>query len=200
MASQRITAAIRDSLIAAAKTKRFAKDDEALKKRREEIEAKKNALAELVYSNLFTRKEHELKDSLPKGWMLETQSIRISIENYGVIPVNFTQAKRIPRGAHGYNSVVKVFDLKSPVGKAYTALKDMQDSLKADTRELVQAKRDLGAKVEAVITSVTTTNKLREIWPEVVELLPHASVQATVMLPAIQLDELNKELGLGKAK
>lgn len=54
------------------------------------------------------------------------------------------------------------------------------------------------AKNRGVIESVTTTGRLREIWPEVSELLPKGSETQGAMLPAICLADLNAELGLGK--
>lgn len=57
------------------------------------------------------------------------------------------------------------------------------------------------AQVRATLDKFGTVKRLLEAWPEVLELLPAASVSAKPNLPAIQVDDLNKLVGLpGGAK
>lgn len=69
------------------------------------------------------------------------------------------------------------------------------ESLMQRGRDLKQRELDLRTEVMAILNSVTTTKKLIEIWPEAIELVPPATTKPK-QLPAVQVDALNKTLGL----
>ncbi|HHR6131916.1 TPA: Nmad5 family putative nucleotide modification protein [Providencia alcalifaciens] len=55
---------------------------------------------------------------------------------------------------------------------------------------------DIEANVQAALNSVTTIKRLIEIWPESKELISNDISRATATLPALQVEDLNKLIGL----
>lgn len=55
--------------------------------------------------------------------------------------------------------------------------------------------RELTAKLKAVL-NVSTVKKLLTIWPEAAELIPDLPESKTQTLPAILIEDLNKDIGL----
>lgn len=76
---------------------------------------------------------------------------------------------------------------------ALKAAKYTLDNVEADINK---RESDLAHQVRAVVGSCTTVKKLLEIWPESKELIPTTLEEARPQLPAIQVAELNKLVGL----
>lgn len=55
---------------------------------------------------------------------------------------------------------------------------------------------EIEANVQAALNSVTTIKRLIEIWPESKELIPTDISKASIQLPALQVEDLNKLIGL----
>jgi hypothetical protein len=69
-----------------------------------------------------------------------------------------------------------------PLTVEYTAVKHSDETI-----------RDAKAKARAVIWAATTNEKLIATWPEIAQFVPHVE---SVTLPAIRIEDLNKELKL----
>lgn len=67
------------------------------------------------------------------------------------------------------------------------------DNVEADINK---RESDLAHQIRAVVGSCTTVKKLLEIWPESKELIPTTLEEARPQLPAIQVADLNKLVGL----
>ena len=69
------------------------------------------------------------------------------------------------------------------------------ETLEAERKELSNRKDKLKYDVRAIISSVTTVNRLTAVWPESVELLP-AVAAPKMQLPAVQIEAINAAIGL----
>lgn len=197
MTSQRITAGIRDALISAARERKFAEEQAALTARQAAMEAMKLEAGKLNYRDIFKGCWQAL-ETLPDGWLPTGSSVRAHVEGGSVVNVEFHQPMPIPSNKTGWGVVAAVIPADSPILRRQQALLNAANEWSADEVALRQKERELAARVRGVIESVTTTGRLKEIWPEVVELLPTGSQPAGSMLPAINLKDLNEELGLGQ--
>jgi hypothetical protein len=65
-----------------------------------------------------------------------------------------------------------------------------------DAEALKQETEQLSVSLWAVLNSVSTDAKLVEVWPEAVAFIPAAEKANTPQLPALQIAELNKLIGL----
>lgn len=202
MASQRITAAIRDSLIKAALDRRFVKERKALEAEGNALEAFKREMGQRAYEALYDAKKIS---KVPEGWLPKTDAVRVNVVgDYGgnVKQIKFYTEDGVglpvPSKDCGYGTITTTVEADHVALKDQDTLENMKRDWQHNWGELRQAERELAAKVRGVIESVTTTNRLKEIWPECAELLPSGAQPAGSMLPAINLDDLNKELGLGK--
>jgi hypothetical protein len=197
MSSQRITASIRDALIRAAKDRRFAEEREVLVKKQANLEEVRKAHGDANYRELF-KDSLELLKTIPDGWLQTTTAVRVNVEGTRVTEVNFHDPRPIPHNRGGWGVIFATIPQDSQILVRRKELDALEQEYQEARVDLVRRERELAVKVEAVISSVTTTGRLKEIWPEVTELLPASSQPAGAMLPAIRLDELNAELGLGK--
>lgn len=83
-----------------------------------------------------------------------------------------------------------VFDANDPAAISY-----LQAQKKID--EIDEQRAAMSSKVYAILNSVRTFKKLWEVWPEAKPLLEKFENKPTVaLLPAIQFDQINTELGL----
>lgn len=57
-------------------------------------------------------------------------------------------------------------------------------------------KATLITSITSVLDSVTTINKLLQVWPEVREFIPTEPINSTSNLPVLPITELNKLIGL----
>ncbi|MEX0422208.1 Nmad5 family putative nucleotide modification protein [Providencia alcalifaciens] len=62
--------------------------------------------------------------------------------------------------------------------------------------KIKEKEAEINANVQAALNSVTTIKRLIEIWSESKELIPTNISKASVLLPALQVEDLNKLIGL----
>lgn len=98
-------------------------------------------------------------------------------------------------------SVEATFDSKKTTPYKTTILADNElvqafYDLEARREDLVARRETIKAQVVATVSKFTTVKKLVEAWPEVVELLPPQVETTKSNLPAIQVADLNKLVGL----
>ena len=68
-------------------------------------------------------------------------------------------------------------------------------SANSDVRALRASRKAAHAEIGAVLDSVTTLKRLQEVWPECGPFV-YGLVAVAASLPAVQIDNLNKSLGL----
>lgn len=84
--------------------------------------------------------------------------------------------------------------------RAGSVLADQLHAIDADAEKLAQEVEQLTVSIMAVLNSVQTEPQLIKVWPEAAEFLPAAVESTAPQLPALQIAELNKMIGLAKVE
>lgn len=199
MASQRLNAMIRNAIIEAAVNRKFASEMAQLEQDQKDVIDLEKSLPEMAYKMAFSPDIRKKIKSIPEGWLLNSDLVMVNVEGKGMRPV-FVGDRPIPNRYvyNGYGSAIPIVIVTADheYFQAETLLAEKRAALDTTRKEIKDKTRALEKKVSGVVNSVTTTKRLLEVWPEVQELLPKGSMVNGDMLPAIVLDDLNKELGL----
>ncbi|MTC37622.1 hypothetical protein GKR70_03585 [Providencia alcalifaciens] len=70
------------------------------------------------------------------------------------------------------------------------------EKLTQKENKLKEKETEINTTVQVALNSVTTIKRLIEIWPESKELIPTDISKSTSTLPALQVEDLNKLIGL----
>lgn len=184
MATVKLTHGMRDIIAGEILEHRF-------KGTREAIEAKRKKLNEDIADQALTKKDRATIASIPKGWLAETDCIRV---NFNGCRYHCTLPARRPFPASMFSSsfyhVSLTFSADSPIFQRWEAL---EKEAKQYSEDYSQRRKE----VHAVLNSVTTLGKLFSIWPECEPIVKGLKLSAPAYpVPAVQLKTLNKALGL----
>lgn len=83
---------------------------------------------------------------------------------------------------------------------AGSMLADQLHAIDADAEKLAQDVEQLTVSIMAVLNSVQSEQQLIKTWPEAAEFLPAVAESSGPQLPALQIAELNKMIGLSKVE
>lgn len=166
--------------------------DHKLAKREAAHKAAEFKLALRVYQNQFSPAERRKIEELPDGWLPTSEHVYVNVGSDWQY-LHFSEkrenhrrdTKRFPvarKGAFQYEA-------RSEIGLAIREYLNEAAAIKSDRKELQ-------AKAAGVLSSVTTTARLAEVWPEVVAFIPKYVPR---QLPAVRRDELNAAFGLNAA-
>ncbi len=169
--------------------------DHALAKREAAHTADEFKLALKAYNARYTPAQRKKLDELPKGWLPTDDDIPVSF-GQGRIRLHFG-----PQNEKTFNRPTKVFphshireefilEPRSELAVAIAAWRDAGAALKAE-------RAALQAKAEGIVESVSTTNRLIEVWPEAAPFVPKSAQPR--LLPVVQREELNAAFGLPAA-
>ncbi len=206
MTSQRITAAIREAILEAAVERKCGDDMRALQKRSAALDKRRDKIYDEGYKTAFTRAHLALIKKLPEGWLSQCSSVRVQVEGNpddtpNITKISFGTSRPVPEKFTGYDGMItRTVPADAPYFKLYADWQEDKAAWVLDDTAMTADKRELRAKVRAVINSVTTTGRLIDVWPECVDLLPKGSIKSGAMLPAIVIGDLNKELDLTPKK
>ena len=175
--SRRLTTYLRSTILSRVLVHRFKGEEEA-------FAAREAALADTVYCLTFSEERRAMMNSLPEGWLPETNAVHATISG-GYQSLSLADQRRFPYDRNG--GCLGVYDGGTPVAVTY-------ETLRADRKVHREAKAQARAAAVAVLESVTTVGALLTRWPEVAPFVPDEEV---VHLPALPLDSVNRLLGLG---
>jgi len=197
----RLTKDIRDSILTEVLRHRF-------QDRIEVLIADRAYFAEKVYNDIYRKADREKMEALPNGWLPNNTSIGVQFGDGGhrYTTVLFDGAvygevgrvraktdkprervkRRVPyKHSHG---CVKVYEPAHKLSVEHQKLEGRFDELKQDYET---AKR----QASAALASVSTINRLVEVWPEI-EPFARKYDETPPKLPAVPTSELNKLLDL----
>jgi len=196
MPSVRLNNDLRESFCNSLLRHRFSEEFAGLMKDRA-------ALANAIWLDLYKPSERATIESLPAGWMPEFPDISVRFGPYGyerlffngdpqdlrfLLPNGKAPEPVLIRMAAKHNGCAKVYDTGHKLQVRHAALKDAEKDFHA---RLKTAQREMAA----VIGSVSTTARLKEIWPEAAPFVS-AIEKSSPALPAPPIADLNKTLGL----
>lgn len=184
MSSIRLTNEMRNRICKAVLEHRFAAEEAALEKAKEEI-------AEFSYSILYTPARLERFKGSEPGEYVTLDFMNVSFA--GQSSVRFCLNGGPRPFFHAHNSYTKTirFAADDPPAQAW-------EKYQAKKSKFREAKDTAEAKVNGILSEATTVKKLIEIWPEVEPFIPPGTTP--VHLPAVPRVEVNALLGLPTKK
>lgn len=200
--STRLNNELREAMAHKAARQAHEEEEERISELSEALNQKRITLAEKAYQHLFSNKQLRLLESAPEGWFptKNTLAVRLEYSNGGSTETSFEidKPRRVPYNKSNRWDIMAVVEEKSPLGQMILAVGKAEQELTEARADLSEAKRETHTRVMQVLNTVTTTKKLVEVWPEALELIPEDMRE--IKVPALAIQELNKEIGLKAAQ
>lgn len=204
--SVRLTTAARDKIAEAMLVHRFGDEAMALVGRRA-------ALATGIYQHVYDAAMRAKMAKLPKGWMPTANSIyaqfgpeRETFRFDGHTNMDIERMTRrvrkmqsrevefvIPYNDDQRGSSRAIFDANSSF---YAA----RETIRAEEADLRERYRSAQKQVDAALYAVTTTGRLREVWPEAAPFIALVEPATAPALPAVPVEKLNEMFRLPVAE
>lgn len=185
----RLTKYSRSKIVEAAIEQRFAADREALAD-------KYAAFALDVYNVTYSPTVRKRMAELPSGWLSEQNHLRASISGgFNVLHFCGSQARKAAMVFGRLGVKLRVLaDHPTALIDGGTPMADRWARLCNEETDLCTAITAAKLATEQLLSKISTTEKLAEIWPEGVQFLPPE--QVPLNLPALPVGDVNKMLGL----
>lgn len=159
-------------------------------------------LCDAAYRETFSSQERQRMNKLPEGWLPEADNITARFprelladgEAAGTtyVTLRFSRKMRFPHAMHTGCAYVQLSTREGSAGRKIIDghKKDKQDNLRLDSA---------ARRTREFLSSMTTTAKLLQAWPEVERLMPRdyffeGAAPGTAIVA--KSEELNKLLGL----
>lgn len=170
----------RNYIVKRAVTARFDPIRESLKK--EEAQ-----LGRELYDHVYSPKVRAWTKAAPKGWLYEDECLRfnlcglqVSVSVPGGLPVPHNGGSCRPQ---------RIPVLDEDLRDRYL---NLQDRIKAESAEREQVR----ASLVGMLSRVGTIAKLKEVWPEGLPFYDDLQPRERIDVPALQVADINKMLGL----
>lgn len=166
---------------------RFEAEEAALRKQEDELPM-------FLYEASWTKKEAELRDSLPEGWLNEQHYFDVKL-GATIETFYFKDQKdrriRYKKDKSHYRGVIGKFDADSEEFKRWKAIRDARDNI-------VHRRRELEVQIDAVLSSATTADALIKKWPEIKDIVDKivGVLPKTDRQLAVRMEKLNRDLEL----
>ena len=205
MQSIRLNASLRDKIINNALLKSGVLDEE---------KQHKIAMCEFAKKVRVAGFGGEDKSKLIDEKLAQLEQVEVDIHKagYGCLYINYNRSNDIypafnglrVRLPYGYDEEGKYLFLPTPSNdkclfSATDHLSIEFTELEAKGKSINKKKDDLKTTVTSILNSVSTTKRLIEVWPEAKELLPDSVEKEITGLPALQIADVNKLIGLPTA-
>lgn len=165
--------------------------------RQEALAEAEDALAREAYNTIFPAPEQALVAKVPSNWFrldaclqfnVGGQRITLNVKGDG-LPVPY-RASGMEYGGYHCNQigVIEHGELCDRI-QTHAAL---VDTVKSERRTALRA-------TEKMLEAVTTTGKLKEVWPQGEQFYAEYEDRPAPALPAVRVDEINNMLGLVEA-
>jgi hypothetical protein len=175
--SQRLTEELKSSIIQSLVRHRFGAEKDKLEKQRPKI-------GDAIYKRSFVSRDRLKMASLPEGWLPTTTSVDAQVgEFYRRFPLS--DARPVPYSRDRSRCLISL-DVADPLA---IRIQEFQDNWS----DLMKRSDQARAEARSIVDSVTTTNKLIKVWPEIEPFVP---VGKPANLPAVEVDKVNKTFKL----
>lgn len=161
--------------------------DAAFGERRKAIIAEEETFAQECFEHLFPASVRKAANSLPEGWLRQDKCLRFSFSGMQTT-LNCSAPVRVPSGqSYGCHRLGEISD----------------DSLRGRFHQIQSAKDDLkkteseaSLKLFAMLSRFFTLGTLKEGWPDGERFYSHLKPRKGASVPAIQVADINKLLGI----
>lgn len=161
--SIRLTNQVRDEILLKLLQHGFDAESKKIEKRRHELSVK-------VYNDVFSKKDRDLMDAIPAGWLPEVSEMKVQFggASSGVCEREFEKPVKMPHKHVRYRStnILKVYDDNHKFTQEHDSVTDDQKALK-------EKRNKAEAQAKAVLFSCNTTKALKDAWPAIVEIVEH---------------------------
>lgn len=157
-------------------------------KQLEQIEKSLTELADRVYVEKIGDQNHQLMERLPESYFTWEDYISL---RFGEAYTSLKMSKQLPIPYDAHAGTFAVFNATHEFSETYRRLRNEKQQVKV-------AEREIRTQAQAVLGNVTTDNRLIEEWPEIEKIVREVAQPTVKLLPAVQMEKLNRELGLGK--
>lgn len=189
----RLTNQLREQIISDIVDALTTKEETTLKKR-------ESALGIQCYNHLFTKRQRDIMNELPRGWLPEDTCLQFNVGGMAVslttdkpVRVPFRQDVSVDETVGTYRSGCKRLGniADEELKQKFLGLHSDQEALKVKVRKM-------RTDTKAMLDSVQTYAQLEKNWPEGKKFYgKYKPKHGDSQLPAIRVQELNKTLGLG---
>lgn len=176
----RLTDLVRRQIASAAVNKAMKADEEALKRRTEE-------LAEKAYAEIVPEKLRKLLHDVPPGWVEKSNYIRVNANGWQV-DLKFAGGKQV--------AVTQTHRCHHALGSTTPETADEIQKLAQDLQSTKEARESMTEKMKAFLSSFNTFGQLRDRWPDGKEFYEEFDDQDRPSLPSVRVAEINSMLGL----
>lgn len=163
--------------------------NKAMIEQRAAYKTAKAAFADQVYNNMLTDYQVFIAQ-LPKGFFHKDTAIKVTsvhLQNkqyYSYYQCEMTKERPLPYSWLREGVGIDHDEQLSAMAKQLAALK----------KQLIAFHDEIKSKVTAIVWSVSTVEKLIEIWPEGKEFFPESEPPKNALVPINQVADLNKIL------
>lgn len=186
------------------------------KKKARQILLKDIKFAQKVYNNVYSKKERDLFESLPKGLMYHSMFFKVQFgSNFteigtGLLDCNINNRLRttyedeecngqFERSDLGCVNMLMPYEDRNRCVKIYEATDKLALEFVNITRATQDFKEEFIKAKQQLINTLkvfTTIKQLEKEWKEITQFLPKGETK--VLLPALPIDDINNMLGINK--
>lgn len=156
-----------------------------------------DALAREAYATLFSKTELKAAEALPANWLRKDKCLRFNVGSQDITLKVLDEGLLVPYRPKDSESGGYYCHRLGVIPHG-----ELADRIQAHAREVDNTKNDRNAayrSIAAMLDAVTTTGKLKEVWPEGAQFYADFEDRPTPSLPAVRVDEINALLGLSAA-
>lgn len=183
--SMRLTKDYRLTVVAKLLQHRFADADQ-------EMAAAERALATQVYCDVYPPKVRQLMEDLPSGFFERITKLRVQFGTE-VTELELPAARMAAEKHRGYRTMFAQYEDNQPMFQTWL------DFSRRKT-DLAQLRKAAEAPAWAVLDSVSTLERLKAVWPEVVPFLPPTNPGSPTRALALPMESVNLLFNLKKEK
>lgn len=165
--------------------------NQTFKERSEALTATEYDLADRVYKKKFS-KTVDLMNALPEGYLVSGESLSVSVDST-------SEQLRLPECRRGSLDIFRNWHTSLSLNSRESALGREILEWSRQGQVLRNERQKLRSQVGAILESVTTLKRLKEVWPESVQYIPAEAETTGALLPAVRVDEVNKLIACCKA-
>ena len=123
-------------------------------KREKSLSDREIAIADSVWEDVYGHISEDLV-KVPKEVLNTDKDIRVNFDGIGIVYLTMSEERAVKRGY----GVIKSYPSRHKIARRYHKLVADRDRLKKERSELKTS-------IRAILDSVTTMNRLGEIWPD----------------------------------
>lgn len=170
--------------------------EESFGVRKAALEAEADALGREAYDLLYPTTERKLVEKLPSNWVRRDACLRFNVGGHDIVLNLIGEGVPVPYRAKGGDSgygcnrlgVIEPGDLCDRIQAHAITVEKYRDDRRAAERATRQ-----------MLDAVTTTGKLKEVWPEGEPFYADYQDKPVSSLPTVRIQEINQMLGLQAA-